>query len=276
MVAVQGLAARLGVHTMVGADGTHEELMREAQEEVGPDDEGPRQPKRPYTIEPGSGMAVLPVEGELVHKFGYLQPFSGMTGYDGIQARLRAAAADPEVRGILLDVDSPGGEVTGLESAVQTVREVRQQKPVWAMANEVMASAALWLASAADVVTVPPTGLIGSIGVVLLHVDQSQMLSEAGLTVTLIQSGTRKTEGNPYEPLPDDVRRRLQGEVDTLGERFVAAVAANRGLDRDAVRQTQAATYLGTDVAAALPGLVDAVATPQDVARSFAEKLRNQ
>ncbi|EAA0611340.1 hypothetical protein CI437_002752 [Salmonella enterica subsp. enterica serovar Berta] len=89
-----------------------------------------------------NGIAVLPVTGTLVHKLGGMRPFSGMTGYDGITARLQQAVSDPEVKGILLDIDSPGGQAAGAFDCADMIYRMREHKPVWALANETACSAA--------------------------------------------------------------------------------------------------------------------------------------
>src|SRR5260363_16922 len=130
----------------------------------------------------------------------------------------------------------------------------------WGMANEQACSAAYALASSADVVTVPRTGTTGSIGILYLHVDVSRAQRDAGLNVTLLNYGARKADGHPARPLSEDARARLDAEIETMGELFVETVARNRGLSPQAVRNTEAATYLGA--AGLNAGLADAVLPP--------------
>ncbi len=228
-------------------------------------------PRRVFDFDPRSGMAIIPIEGELVHRFGHLDPYSGMTGYDGLIRKIRAAAQDDAVTGILLDIDSPGGEVAGCEACAEEIHRARAAKPIWALGNETTCSAAYWLGCAAHQFIAPPAAQIGSIGVLLMHVDMSAMLEAAGLKVTFIQEGAHKSDGNPYEPLPEAVRKRLQAEIGTLYGRFVAAVARNRGLEEARVRATEAQVYLADEAKEA--GLIDAVAFPLDAAAEFARKL---
>ncbi|WP_221930873.1 S49 family peptidase [Telmatospirillum sp. J64-1] len=185
-------------------------------------------------------VAVIPVEGSLVHKLGTLDPYSGMTGYDGIATKLNMAASDPDVRAILLDVDSPGGEVSGCFDLADQVHRVRASKPVWAVATESAYSAAFALASQAERVFVPRTGGLGSVGVVCMHADFSRALEEAGVTVTLIHAGAHKVDGNPYAPLPDEVRDRVKADCEAVRVLFADTVARGRGLDTKAVLSTEA------------------------------------
>ncbi len=210
------------------------------------------------------GIAIIAVEGTLVAKLGTLRPYSGMTGYDGIYANLMAAMNDAEVRGIVLEIDSPGGEGAGLFDFVDDLYAARQasggSKPIWAILTEQACSAALAIASSADRVIIPRTGYAGSIGAVVLHVDWSQRLKADGVTVTLIHAGKHKVDGNPYEALPDSVRVAVQRELDDLRELFITTVARNRGADAAKLRAQEAAVYRGADAVA--QGLADEVMAP--------------
>ncbi|WP_274371020.1 S49 family peptidase, partial [Morganella morganii] len=120
------------------------------------------------------GIAIIPVYGTLVQKLGTLRPYSGMTGYDGIRRVFLTAINDPEVKGICLDIDSPGGEVAGCFDLVDLVYAERGKKPVYAILSENAFSAAYAIASAADKIYVPRTGGVGSVGVIVIHCDWSQ------------------------------------------------------------------------------------------------------
>lgn len=214
--------------------------------------------ERPYEVI--EGIAVIPVQGTLVAKLGTLHPYSGMRGYDGIRANLVLALTDDAVRAIVLDIDSPGGEVAGCFDLVDAIHSIRGIKPIHAILTENAFSAAYALASACDSITVPRTGGTGSIGVIVAHVDFSKALTSAGITVTLITYGAHKADANDVQPLADDARARIQADVDAVGELFNATVARNRNLTPAKVRATQALTYLGEQGVAA--GLADAVMSP--------------
>ena len=226
-------------------------------------DEGDRADNTPYQVL--AGVAVIPVEGTLVQKLGSLRPYSGMTGYDGIRACFLDALADDGVDAIVLDVDSPGGEVAGCFDLVDLIYQSRGAKPVWAILNECAYSAAYALASAADRVIVPRTGGTGSIGVVCLHADLSQALSKAGIQVTIVRSAERKYEGNQYEPLGEDAAARLQAVVDESALLFCETVARNRDLKLARVQGTKAGTFqgaAGVDAGLAAPRMAPAAALP--------------
>jgi signal peptide peptidase SppA len=193
-----------------------------------------------------------------------------MTGYDGIRHAFLSALADPDIKAICLDVESPGGEVAGCFDLVDEIYQARGIKPVHAILTECAYSAAYAIASAADRIVVPRTGGVGSIGVIVMHVDWSQQLQKDGLKVTIITYGDRKAETNPYVPLSDTARESLQAEVDAMGKLFVDTVARNRGISDDVIRKTQAACFMAPE--GVRLGLADAVAAP-DVAFNELMKL---
>jgi signal peptide peptidase SppA len=208
-----------------------------------------------------SGIAVVSVLGPLVARGDWLTVLLGASEYGGVADAVSAAAADPAVRGIVLEVDSPGGEVGGLFDAVDAIRTIKQRsaKPLWAVASEAALSAAYAVASAADRLYVSRTGEVGSAGVVAVHLDESGADAIAGLKWTLIHAGARKTDGNPHEPLSPRATAGIQADVEHLYDQLVALVAANRELGTDAIRATEAAIYRGERAVAA--GLADQIGT---------------
>ena len=206
-----------------------------------------------------AGIAVIPIHGTLVKRTLGLEPSSGLASYAGVGAMLEAALADPRVGGILLDVDSPGGEASGSFDLARRVREASRVKPVWAVANDAAFSAAYAIACAAERLVVTETGGVGSIGVIALHVDQSERDETEGYHYTAITAGAHKNDFSPHEPLTDTARAELQGEVDRLYALFVAHVAAMREVPVAEVRATDAALFFGPHAVAA--GLADAVGT---------------
>jgi len=216
-------------------------------------------------------VAVIPVHGTLVQKLGSLRPYSGMTGYDGIRQAFLTALDDPSVEAIMLDIDSPGGEVSGCFDLVDTIYEGRGRKPIWAILSDAAYSAAYAIASAADRIVVPRTGGVGSIGVICMHMDFSKALTSAGFQVTFITYGDRKADGHPEIPLSKEALERFQADIDTMGELFVNTVARNRNIAASSMRDTQAVTYLGEQGVA--QGLADAVAAPDAAFRALLKEL---
>ncbi|EPJ1396505.1 TPA: S49 family peptidase [Yersinia enterocolitica] len=209
------------------------------------------------------GVAVIPIQGTLVQKLGTLRPYSGMTGYDGIRASFLTAMNDDAVKGICFDIDSPGGEVAGCFDLVDEIYAARGAKPIWSILSENAYSAAYALASAADRIIVPRTGGVGSIGVIVMHVDWSQRIKSDGVQVTIITFGSRKAESNPYEALSEEAQKAIQSDVDEMGRLFVSTVSRNRGIAERTIRDTEAACFLAAD--GVQLGLADQVASP-DVA----------
>jgi signal peptide peptidase SppA len=206
-----------------------------------------------------SGVALIPICGILVHKRTWWS-WDEIT-YDEIAQSIIAALADDEVRGIAFAINSPGGEVAGCFDMCDAIYALRGTKPMLAVADEACYSAAYAIASAADRVVLPRTGGVGSVGVIAMHMDITKMLDDAGIRVTTIQYGDRKSDSYPTTPLSDEAQARMQADVDRLGELFVAQVARNRGLKRSAVRDTEAACFMGET--AVEVGLADEV-TPVD------------
>ena len=267
-VIMGALADRLGITHLFNADGralTPQAFIY--------DDDEPR--RRDYEPDKGYDMAgpvaVIPISGTLVQKRGTLRPYSGMTGYDGIRQAFLTALEDDDVEGIVLDIDSPGGEVAGCFDLVDTIYQSRGDKPIHSILSESAYSAAYAIASAADKIWVPRTGGVGSIGVICLHVDFSAALTDAGIKVTFITYGDRKADGHPEIPLSDEAFKRYQADINTMGELFVETVARNRNVAASKVRDTQAVTYLGAEGVA--KGLADAVAAPDAAFRALVAEL---
>lgn len=192
-------------------------------------------------------VAEIRVEGELVNKGAWIDAESGLTSYEGLTAQLRDAEDDVEITAIVLDIDSPGGEAGGMYGIAETIRGL--SKPVIAVVNDMACSAAYGIASAADEIVVSPTSTVGSIGVVLVHFDNSKALEDEGVKPTIIHAGAHKADGHPFGPLPDAVRDDLQAHVLTIYDRFLETVELGRGarLTADAARATEARVFLGQD-----------------------------
>ncbi|TQO08068.1 UNVERIFIED_ORG: signal peptide peptidase SppA [Citrobacter freundii] len=204
---------------------------------------GGQRPAKSYQVK--NGIAILPVSGTLVHKLGTLRPYSGMTGYDGLTARFQMAVNDPDVRGILLDIDSPGGQAAGAFDCADMIYRLREQKPVWALCNDMACSAAMLLAAACTRRLVTQTAKIGSIGVMMAHTSYEKQLAQEGVDITLIYSGQHKVDGNSIQALPAGVRADFQRRIDEARRMFVDKVALYTGLNSEAVMNTEAAVYDG-------------------------------
>lgn len=218
-------------------------------------------------------VAVLAVEGTLVHKGKWVGQSSGQTSYEGLQSQISRAMADASVAAVVLEVDSGGGEVAGAFETATMIRELSAAKPTLAILTDFALSAGYLLASQARRIVMPETGAAGSIGVVTLHADMSQKLEKDGIRVTLIRSGAFKQEANAVTPLSDEVRGRIQERVDASRQLFATAVGLGRGkkLDREAALATEAQIYQGA--AAVSAGLVDGLIDPQAAFKAFVKQF---
>jgi signal peptide peptidase SppA len=165
----------------------------------------------------------------------------------------------------VFDVDSPGGTVTGVPELAAEIFAARGKKPIVAVANGMAASAAIWLATAADQVVCIPSGEVGSIGVYCAHQDVSAAMEKAGVSITFIKAGKFKTEGNPYEPANAEYFAYQQKGVDDTYQDFLAAVAKGRGVSVEKVEADfgQGRMLSAKDALAA--GLIDRIATLDEV-----------
>jgi signal peptide peptidase SppA len=209
------------------------------------------------------GIAVIDVFGVLAHRESFEADCSYILGYDRIGKQINAAVADADVKGILLQMDSPGGEVSGAFELAAQIREAGAIKPIKAAISSLSASANYLMASATQEIVITDTGMAGSIGVVMRHVDISKMAANEGISVTHIYAGAQKIDGNQFEPLSPKVKARFQSEIDSLYTLFVNTVSQYRDLDAAAIRDQEAGIFTGQDAIKA--GLADRIATPDQL-----------
>lgn len=219
-------------------------------------------------------IAVISILGTLVRRTGAMDAASGLTSYASISAQINAAINDPSVDAVLLDIDSPGGEAGGAFDLADEIVSARSTKPIWAVANDDAFSAAYAIACSAERIYLTRTGGVGSIGVIALHVDQTQRDALDGYRYTAIYAGDRKNDLSPHLPLSNEASTALQTEVDRLYEMFVSTVATNRGLDAQAVRDTQAGLFYAGDAIEA--GFADAIGTADDALRALAMEVQQR
>ena len=214
-------------------------------------------------------VAVLPIFGTIAHRAHMVEDVSGPggTSTEKFTLAFRRAVADPEIGHIVLDVDSPGGSVEGVPELAAEIFKARGEKPITAVANALAASAAYWIASAADELVVTPSGEVGSIGVFAAHEDLSEHLEAAGIKITLISAGKHKTETSPFAPLSDEAREAIQHRVDDYYGMFIRDVARQRGVSPKDVRGGFGQGRVVGAREAVAEGMADRVATLDDVLR---------
>jgi len=222
---------------------------------------------KPYDMV--GSVAVIPIEGSLVHKGAWLESDSGETSYQGIQTQVAAASRDSAVKGVVFEVDSHGGTVSGAFETADMIAGLSRVKPTLAVLTDAALSAGYLLASAARSIIVPEQGAVGSIGVVTLHTDASGKLASEGLKVTILTAGAHKADGNPTEPLSADIAAEWQAELESVRQTFAARVASYRGnrLSFDNAMATEARVYRGASAVQA--GLADATGHASEAFQAF-------
>lgn len=269
------LVDRMGIQKLDRIDGTS--LSASQLRQMAWDDDGyyrkPKTARDMYSVE--HRVATISVDGTLVHKLGGVEPYSGMIGYDALDRIITDAQDNKEVGAILLDIDSPGGEVAGCFDFCRKLKRMGKSgggKPIIAFANEMACSAAYAIASACDAVMTTQTGQVASIGVWTMQVDMTKGLSKNGVEVTMIRAGERKARGGAYEAPDDETFAKLQGWVNETWDIFATLVSDNRPISKSAVMALEGDWFTGK--AALDLGLVDAVDTPEAIFEAVAALAR--
>lgn len=175
-------------------------------------------------------VMVIPLHGAIFPRGSLMTEMCGAIDAHSFAQRVRAAAQDPNIASIILDMDTPGGAVGGLDVAAAAVREAAAAKKTTAVCNTMMCSAGYWIGAQASEIVITEAGEIGSIGVIATHTDETASLDEAGLKVTYVRSAERKALGQSAEAMDGPVLAQWQSEVSRLADKFVAAVAEGRGI----------------------------------------------
>lgn len=220
--------------------------------------------REPFRLD--RGVAIISTVGSMVNRGAWVgDDGSGLVSYEGFKFQLDRASKNDQVKSIILDIETPGGQAIGAFEAARAVRLAAAIKPVYAVVNGMAASAGYAMASGATRIITTESGLSGSIGVVALHLDHSEQLADEGIKPTFIHAGAHKVDGNPLEPLTDEVKEEWQAEIQETYELFLDTVAAGRGsrLSKEQARDTQARTFMGQSAVDA--GLADAVGTFEEV-----------
>jgi capsid assembly protease len=215
------------------------------------------------------GVAVIPIHGVMAQRVGLLGAISGGTSTDVAGRQISAAASDPDVKAIILHVESPGGSIYGMHELADRIYEARGRKPVIAQVDSYAASAAYWAASQASEIVVSPGGDVGSIGVYTMHEDISGLLDASGVKETLIYAGKYKVEGNPFEPLGDEAKGAMQDRVDSAYRDFLGAVSRGRGKDTGHVAEHFGQGRMVRFDEAVKRGMADRIATFDETLSRF-------
>jgi signal peptide peptidase SppA len=218
-------------------------------------------------------VAILPLKGVIANRINLMSDISGGTSSEAFGKALQSVLRDDAVKAIVIDVDSPGGIVSGTDELSSMIHAARGTKPIVAHVNATAASAAYWIASAADEVVVTPSGWVGSIGIIGVHDDISKALDTNGIKRTLITAGRYKGEADPSQPLSDDAREAKLAEAESYYSDFVRAVARNRGKTLTAVREGFGQGRMVRAEPALAEGMIDRIATLDETLRRFGASL---
>lgn len=210
-------------------------------------------------------VVTVPLHGYISHKATIWSAMGIETSSETFGQWLEALVGNADVGAIVIDIDSPGGTVLGATGVTDKIFSMRGTKPIIAVVNDMMASAAYFIGSAADEIVSDPDALTGSIGTILVHMDWSQFLENEGIKPTIIKAGNFKAEGNPYEELTDDAKENFQNEINAYYENFVASVARNRGITVAKVKSTFGQGRVLRAEPAKSVGMIDRIATLENV-----------
>ncbi|MEO0511824.1 MAG: S49 family peptidase [Planctomycetota bacterium] len=216
-----------------------------------------------YTLH--GSVAHIPIVGVIARHASQVNDVSQPrgTGCDAVRAMLNEALGDERVGSILLHVDSPGGSCAGLELLSDDLAAASETKPVWAHAESMIASAALWLGVQALRLTTSRDTMVGSIGVYAPLVDYEEHFKAAGIKVEVRASNEGKGDGHPGTPMTDNIRAETDDIVGKIAETFLAHVARGRDMPPEAVKQLgPSRVWLPADAMAI--GLIDAIVDSVD------------
>jgi len=213
-------------------------------------------------------VAVVPVVGTLTQRVQAIGSAQTRSSAE-VAAEVRAAAMEPTIDAILMEIDSPGGEVFGIPEAWSSIRQSATIKPVIAHANSIAASAALYLASAASEFWITPSGEAGSVGVYALHVDMSKALEQMGEAWDFIVAAKSpyKIEGNPAGPLTDEARAHAQKDVDRYMGMFIRDLAKGRRVSEKRVESDFGGGRMLSPSEAVAVGMADQIGSFDQVVR---------
>lgn len=215
-----------------------------------------------------ANVAIVPILGMVTLRGGVVGCAPTVSSL-AMRDQVRELAADSSVHAIVLEFDSPGGEVDGTPELATAIKEARAAKPVVAMVNSIAGSAAYWLASQADQIVVTPSGAVGSIGVYVMHKDDSKAAEAQGMKVTVISAGKYKADG-VVGPMSEEGVAYVQAQVDQMHQAFMGDVAKGRGVSIDDVRKGYGQGRMVFAKAAVAQGMADAIGPMDEAIRRAA------
>jgi signal peptide peptidase SppA len=251
---MRAIVANILARRLAGMDDDDEAIARAQQ----------ARESRDITVRGGGLVAVIPLMGVVAPRMNMLSEISGGATFEGLTKQLQAAVADPDVKTIVFDVDSPGGNVAGVSEFAREVLRARAVKPIIAQANHLLASAAYWPMACATEIVATPSALVGSIGVYTLHDDLTGALEQLGIKREVISAGKYKAEAVSGGALSDEARAHMQHLIDGAYNRMVGDIAKGRGVSAAAVRSGYGEGRVLNAEDALAAGLIDRIATLDD------------
>ncbi len=226
--------------------------------------------ERPLFERPLDGrVALLRLHGVISQRMNMMSQVSGGVSTEQFTKAFRSAVVDQEITAIVIDVDSPGGSTPGVAELAEEIKSARGIKPIIAVSNSMMASAAYWIASAADKIVASPGSMLGSIGVFTMHSDLTGQDEKLGVKRTVVSAGRFKVASLDGETLAPEGKAELQALVDETFENFIMAVAENRATTAAHVESGFGQGKILAARDAVAEGLADEIGTLEDVLREF-------
>jgi ClpP class serine protease len=219
-------------------------------------------------------VAVLPLFGTMFQHGSMEMNASGGTSTEQFGRQFSALNASPAVKTIVIEAHTPGGQVWGTEELSNLIYAARGRTRVVTIVNSQMASAGLWVGTAAEQVFITPGGEMGSVGVVSMHVDVSQSEEKRGIKRTLIATPDKKIAGHPWAPLDSETAVEWHSKIEGTMDRFVNALARNRRVSTDHVRAKFGGGGMLTSRQAVNARMADGVATLNEVLGGEIRRLK--
>jgi signal peptide peptidase SppA len=220
-------------------------------------------------------VAVIPIQGVMAARMNMFMRISGGTSTQQVGAWVKELKANSAVDTVILDVDSGGGEAKGNEELVMILDDLKQSKRVVSVVTGMAASAAYYVASAAETIVMTPSSEVGSIGTYRIHTDTTGAQEKNGKKFTIIRAGENKILGNDLEPLTEKAMAVAQEHIDGHYQMFVAAVAKNRGVTPDHVLKNFGQGKLYLAKSAIELGMADEQGTLDDTVAKYRRQSSN-
>ena len=214
-------------------------------------------------------VAIIPIHGVLVSRRGTIDDAcSELVSYERLRVQISAALNHSDVSEIVLDMHTGGGMAMGCKELADFIFESRSIKPFTAMVNFAAYSAGYFIAAACNKIICSPTGGVGSVGVIMETYEVSAWENEVGIKYNTFYRGARKNDASPHEPLTEEAAAEIDKRLDLSYSQFVSSVARYRGIEEQAVIDTQAKLFTADD--ALMAKLIDEISPAQEAINSLA------